>query len=251
MKLAGDVALVTGGSRGIGRAIALELASRGAAVAINYNHSALAAEEVLEIIRSRGGKGMAVRGDVAVEQQVQDMMEEIAAKLGDVQLLVNNAGIHEDGLMLSLDRGSLDRVMNVNVGGTYNCTRAAARGMMLARKGRIINLSSIVGERGGKGKANYVASKAAINGFTRAISLEFASKGITVNAVAPGMIVTELTEDLRKRHGDKYLDKIPLKRFGQPEDVAGMVAFLASEQAAYITGQIFVVDGGLGLAPNI
>jgi 3-oxoacyl-[acyl-carrier protein] reductase len=239
------VALVTGGSRGIGRAICVELARRGARVAFTYNSRLQAAEETLELVRQAGVEGRAYQVDVASPEDVARLVGSVQTDESDVDILVNNAGVNADGLMLALEPEKFDRVLDVNLGGVYQLSRAFARGMMLKRWGRIVNVSSVSGAWGGRGKSNYAASKAAVNGFTRACAIELAPKGVTVNAVAPGMIVTEMTEAVRGLTRDSLLERIPARRYGQPEDVAAVVCFLASNGAAYLTGQVVTVDGGL------
>jgi len=245
LQLSGKIALVTGGSRGIGRAICAVLAECQATVLFTYRSNPQAAEETMELLRKAGATGRMYQVDVSRAEDIARLAASVQSDVGDIDILVNNAGINADGLMLSLEPEKFERVLSVNLGGVYNLTRTFARGMMMKRWGRIINLSSISGGWGGRGKSNYAASKAAINGFTRACAIELASKGITVNAIAPGMIVTELTETVRGLTKDSLLDRIPVRRYGQPEDVAWLAAFLASERSAYMTGQVLTIDGGL------
>lgn len=243
--LEGKVALVTGGSRGIGRAISLALADLGAKVAFTYNSNAQASEETLGAIRAKGVETRAYRCDVGKAEDVDQLAKQIEADLEGVDVLVNNAGMNSDGLLFGMEPEKFDSVLDVNLGGVYRITRAFARGMMMKRWGRIINIGSISGNWGGRGKCNYAASKAAVNGFTRAIAIELAAKGVTANAIAPGMIVTEMTEAVRSVTQDSLLERIPARRYGQPEDVAGLVAFIASPASSYITGQVLTIDGGL------
>lgn len=243
--LEGKVALVTGGSRGIGRAICVALAKDGAKVAFTYNANSAAAEETLGLIKSHGVDARMYRCDVGVAADVEALEKQVTADMDGVDVLINNAGTNADGLLFGMDQEKWDRVLDVNLGGVYQLTRAFARPMMMKRWGRVINIGSISGLWGGRGKSNYAASKAAVNGFTRACAIELAPKGVTVNSVAPGMIVTELTDAVRAATQDSLLDRIPMRRYGQPEDVAGLVSFLASPASAYITGQVFTIDGGL------
>lgn len=245
--LRGKAALVTGASRGIGAAVAERLAAEGASVAVNFRADAAAAARVVEACRRSGGEAEAFGADVAVEAEVERLFEAVLARFGRVDILVANAGIHADGLAAAMPTEDFDRVVATNLRGTFLLCRRAAREMLLARAGRIVALSSVVAARGGRGKANYVASKAGIEGFVRALALELAPKGVTVNAVAPGMIETELTEVVRQTTGGEYKKRIPLGRIGSPGDVAGVVAWLVSGDAAYVTGQVITVDGGLGL----
>jgi 3-oxoacyl-[acyl-carrier protein] reductase len=243
--LEGKVALVTGGSRGIGRAICVALAEAGAKVAFTYNSNAQAAEETLAAIRTHGVDARSYRCDVAKTEDVDKLATQIEADFERVDVLVNNAGTNSDGLLFGMEPEKFDGVLNVNLGGVYRLTRAFARGMMMKRWGRVINIGSISGNWGGRGKCNYAASKAAVNGFTRAIAIELAAKGVTANAIAPGMIVTEMTEAVRSVTQDSLLERIPARRYGQPEDVASLVAFIASPASSYITGQVLTIDGGL------
>jgi 3-oxoacyl-[acyl-carrier protein] reductase len=241
--LAGRIALVTGASRGIGRAIAVALAAAGARVVVNYARSAGAAEAVVEAIRGAGGEAWSHRADVADEEQVEAMVKAVLEREGRLDVLVNNAGITRDGLLMRMKSADWQSVIDLNLTGVFLCTRAVSRSMLKARSGRIVNITSVVGLMGNPGQANYSAAKAGVIGLTRSAAAEFASRGITVNAVAPGFIATEMTKDLDT---GRILGAIPLGRLGSPEDVAGVVRFLAAEPAAgYITGQVIAVDGGM------
>lgn len=246
-KLKGRVAIVTGGSRGIGRAICLALAGEGATVVVNYLKNTAAAEQVAQEVASVGGVAELAAGDVASNAEAEKIVEQVMEKFGRVDVLVNNAGVVKDALLYSMEKEDWDAVLNTNLGGVFNFTKAVVRPMVMQRRGRIINISSYSGARGGKGQSNYAASKAAVNAFTRAIALELAPKGITVNAVAPGMIETEMSSQVRSLAEDEIKNRIPLGRYGQPEDVARIVQFLASDESGYMTGQLLTVDGGLGL----
>lgn len=245
MKLNGRVALVTGSSRGIGRAVAVELARQGAAVVINYAGNAGAAEETAAAVRETGSRAMVARADVAVQEQVDGMVKYILEKFGRVDILINNAGITRDNLLARLREEDWDTVLSVNLKGAYNCSRAVMRPMLKARWGRIINISSVVGLTGNPGQANYAAAKAGVLGFTKSLARELGSRSITVNAVAPGYIQTDMTADLTDENKAALLSRVALGRLGKPEEVASVVAFLAGEGAGYITGQVIVVDGGM------
>ena len=243
--LENQTALVTGASRGIGRAIARELASRGAMVIVNYSGSAEAAEETVRLIREAGGRAEAYACDVSDAEAVQEMFARVREQWGPVSILVNNAGITRDGLTARMREEDFDRVLAVNLKGAFHCIRAALGPMIRARQGRIISISSVSGVAGNAGQANYSAAKAGIIGLTKSVAREVASRGITVNAVAPGFINTDMTAGLPEQVKAAAVAQIPLKHFGEPEDVAAAVAFLASEKSRYITGQVIQVDGGM------
>lgn len=245
MTLVGKLALVTGGSRGIGRAIALKLAENGADVAINYAGNTAAAEEVKAAIEQMGRKALLIQCSVADTDGVQAMVNQVVKELGRLDILVNNAGITRDGLLMRMKEADWDDVMNTNLKGVYNCSKAVMRTMMKQKSGRIVNMASVVGEMGNAGQANYAAAKAGVIGFTKSLAKEVASRGITVNAIAPGFIATDMTRVLSDDQKAEMARTIPLGRAGQPEDVANAVLFLASEGAAYITGQVLNVDGGM------
>jgi len=245
--LAGKNALITGASRGIGRDVALRLAAEGVAVAVNYHTSEIEAATVVDEARALGVNAIAIHGSVADAAHAVALIKATVAQLGSLDILVNNAGITRDNLLMRMAEEDWDAVMDTNLRGAFLCTKAAIRPMLRQRSGRIINMSSVVALTGNAGQANYTAAKAGLIGFTKTVAREVASRGITVNALAPGFIetrmVNELGEDLKKQ----IMERIPLARFGSTEDVAASVAFLASEDAAYITGQVLRVDGGLGL----
>jgi len=245
LNLSNKVALVTGGSRGIGKAIALELSKYGANIAISYLNNEEKAKEVVKEIEKNGVKGMSIKADISKETDVQNMVKAIEAEMGSIDILVNNAGITKDNLLIRMGAEEWDDVINTNLKGTYICTKLVARGMMKKRYGKIINIASIVGVTGNIGQGNYSASKAGVIGFTKAIAKELASRGINVNAVAPGFIETDMTELLKEDIKDSLVKSIPMRRIGKPEDVANIVVFLASEKADYITGQVINIDGGM------
>jgi 3-oxoacyl-[acyl-carrier protein] reductase len=245
MSREGRVALVTGASRGIGRAIAIELASRGCRVAVNYQNSAAAAEEVCGIIRANGGSAAAVQADVSIKASAVSLVETVTRELGPVEILVNNAGITRDNLLMRMKDSEWDDVLRANLNSVYYCTQAVIRSMMKARFGRIIALSSVSGLVGNAGQANYAASKAGVLGLIKSVAREAASRGVTANAIAPGYIDTDMTSALPKDIKDGILSQIPAGRYGLPEDIAVTAAFLASDEAAYITGQVIAVDGGM------
>lgn len=245
MTLAGQVAIVTGGSRGIGAAIARDLAAAGAHVVVTCREQRAQADAVVAGIQAAGGSAEAVTFDVAVSSEVEATMREVVARLGKVDVLVNNAGVSADGLIVRISDDQWQRVLDVNLKGVFNCTKSVARPMMRARAGRIINLSSVVGVTGNTGQAAYAAAKAGIIGFTKSTARELASRGITANVVAPGFIETDMTEDLDAGARDMYRAMIPLGRLGRGEDVAAAVTFLAGPGASYITGQVIHINGGL------
>ncbi|HEY7534962.1 MAG TPA: 3-oxoacyl-[acyl-carrier-protein] reductase [Thermodesulfobacteriota bacterium] len=245
MEFKDRVALVTGGSRGIGRSVVIELSSRGAFVIVNYTQNKSAAMEVLASIENSGGKGEVRHFDVANTLIVQNEIERIGQEFGGLHILVNNAGITKDGLLVRMKEEDWDEVLSVDLKGVFNCTRASAKIMMKQRYGRIINITSIVGEMGNLGQVNYSAAKAGIIGLTKSAAKELGSRGITVNAVSPGFIETDMTRNLPENIRNKYVEGIPLGRLGAPEDVAKVVAFLASDSSSYITGEVVRVNGGL------
>jgi len=245
--LTGRVALVTGGSRGIGRAIALRLAGLGAKVAVNYQVNQAAAEEVVATIRGQGGEAIAVRGDVRSPEDAASMVKATLEAFGRLDILVNNAGTTRDTLLAMMKDSDWDVVLDTNLRGAFNCTKAAIRPMMRQRWGRIINITSIAGVMGNAGQANYSAAKAGLIGFTKAVAREVGSRNITVNAVAPGYVPTDLTASLPEELVTRLLELTALGRAGTGEDVANAVAFLASDAAGYITGQVLCVDGGIAM----
>lgn len=241
------VAVVTGASRGIGRAIALELGRRGNFVVVNYNGSAEKAEAVKQEIEAAGGEACAMQCDVSDYGACEAFMKDVIKEYKRIDILVNNAGVTRDGLLMQMKEEDFDAVVDTNLKGAFHTIRFAARQMLKQRSGRIINLSSVVGLRGNGGQVNYSASKAGIIGLTKSAAKELASRGITVNAIAPGFIETEMTAVLPEETKAATLKEIPLQKFGKPEDVAQAAAFLASEEAAYITGQVLCVDGGMAM----
>ena len=245
MSLKGKVAIVTGGARGIGGVIARFLAAQSATVIINYKNSIEAANFLAEEIEASNGLCLTVQADVGNKQEVDKMVSAVLAKYGHVDIVVNNAGINIDSLLFDMREKDLKHIMDINVYGVVNCTRAVLKPMMMRQWGRIINISSIVAESPRAGQSANAASKGAVNAFTKAVAVEVASKGITVNAVAPGLILTGMSQKLGDQHLAHAARQIPMKRSGTMEEVAATVAFLASDQAAYITGEIIRVDGGL------
>lgn len=245
MLLDGKVALVTGASRGIGRAIAITLAKAGAAVVVNYAGNVAAAKEVEQIIVSAGGKVMLVQADIADSESVDAMIQQTMAEFGRIDILINNAGITRDGLLMRMKESDWNVVIQTNLTGVFYCTKAVSKIMMKQRIGRIINMTSVVGLTGNAGQANYAAAKAGVIGFSKSMAKELASRGITVNLVAPGFIQTDMTAVLSDKIKDDMVKNIPLARMGSPEDVAQAVLFLASDNASYITGQTINVDGGM------
>lgn len=247
MTLKGKIALVTGGTRGIGREIALGLAYEGANIAITYTSNEEKALAVVEEIKATGVNAIAVKSNVVDNDQVLNMVKEVEGQLGTIDILVNNAGITKDNLIIRMSEEDWDSVLDVNLKGVFLCTKAVTRAMMKKRYGKIINISSVVGVGGNAGQGNYSASKAGVIGFTKSMAKELASRGIRVNAIAPGFIQTDMTDVLKEEVKEVMISNIPLNSFGQPKDIANLVVFLASEKSDYITGQVIKVDGGMAI----
>jgi 3-oxoacyl-[acyl-carrier protein] reductase len=241
----GKVALITGGSRGIGRAAAEALAREGASVAVVAGRDLAAAEETARAVQAGGRGALALQADVSDATQVDQAVGATIERFGRIDILVNNAGITRDGLLMRMDEGDWDAVLGINLKGAFLCTRAVLKGMVRQRSGCIVNVTSVMGLRGNAGQANYAAAKSGLIGLTKSTAWEVASRGIRVNAVAPGFITTRMTEGLPEGVTAEALKRIPLGRFGQPEDVAGVIQFLCSDAASYMTGQVLVVDGGM------
>lgn len=239
------VALVTGGAKGIGKAIVLKLAEQGFSIVVNYRSSSNVIEELISEVEKRGSKAVAVCGDVSVFEDAKSIVKAAVDAFGRIDVLVNNAGITKDGLILRMKEEDFDQVINVNLKGTFNCIRHVSPVMVRQRSGKIINVSSVVGITGNAGQVNYSAAKAGIIGITKSTARELASRGINVNAVAPGFIKTDMTEKLSEKLKENTLNGIPLKRFGTAQDVANVIAFLASSDSDYVTGQIINIDGGM------
>ena len=244
-KFTGKAAIVTGASRGIGREIALLLAKEGARVAVNYSGSKDKADEVVQLITASGGEAFAIQADVSNAESVKVMVDQTIETFGSIDILVNNAGITRDNLLMRMKDDEWDDVININLKGVFLCTKGVTRQMMRQRAGKIVNVASIVGVSGNPGQANYVAAKAGVIGFTKTVAKELASRNINVNAVAPGFITTDMTDTLNEEVKNQMLTAIPLGKLGSPADVAKTVAFLLSDDAAYITGQTIHVDGGM------
>lgn len=247
MGLNDKIAVVTGASRGIGRQIAVTLATKGASVIVNYNGSAAKAEEVVKEIEAAGGKAEAIQCNVSDYTKAGELMDYVIKKYGRVDILVNNAGITRDGLLMKMSEEDFDAVLDTNLKGAFNCMKHVSRQMIKQKAGRIINMSSVSGVAGNAGQTNYAASKAGIIGLTKAAAREMASRGITVNAIAPGFIVTEMTDVLPDAIKESTKEQIPMKKFGETADIANAVAFFASDEAKYITGQVLCVDGGMAM----
>ncbi|MBU7592083.1 3-oxoacyl-[acyl-carrier-protein] reductase [Metabacillus halosaccharovorans] len=243
--LSNKVALVTGASRGIGRAIALDLANNGASIAVNYAGNEAKANEVVDEIKASGGQAIAIKADVSNGDEVQQMVKEVIKEFGQLDILVNNAGITRDNLLMRMKDSEWDEVIDTNLKGVFLCTKAVTRQMMKQRNGRIINITSVVGVSGNPGQANYVAAKAGVIGLTKTTAKELASRNITVNAVAPGFITTDMTDELNDDIKADLLKQIPLAALGEPSDIANAVTFLASEKSKYITGQTLHINGGM------
>lgn len=245
MNLEGKVALVTGGSRGIGKSIALKLASMGANVVINYSSSDVKANEVVAEIKELGRDALAVKANVAKMDEAKDLVEKTNEKFGKIDILVNNAGITRDNLLMKMSEEEWDAVFSVNMKGTFNVTKSLIRGMIKQKNCSIINIASVVGITGNAGQCNYSAAKAGIIGFTKSLAKEVGKKNVRVNAIAPGFIETDMTNELSDKVKQEYMKNIPLQRLGKPEDIANAVAFLASDMSGFVTGQVLVVDGGM------